>query len=415
MRVLWTAVLPLWLWGEGYGLQTIVEHAKKSNPMIVSAEHQSSAKAMEREAAKSAFWPTLDIGASYARNNPNALVTPGEVTSGYVSASLELYDGGRKSALLDAKAFAYKASVFQKEAFEKSVTLRLIDSFYSVYKLKAMLGALRSQSKELLEQLERMRRFNTAGLATREDIDKLVAVYENNRYLEESMKLNLETAMEQLRLQSGMEIATLSYSSIQEPKNIRFEPYEKQKILQANADALEQSARAAGAGYLPQLTLQHTYNRTDYDKLYEAGGFDTGAMLLDHQNKTTVSLNMRIFDHGKMSKEREALQYQKLALDAEKEYAEREQRMQFRLSEKNLQTNRAKLKSARSELKAAESTYRAVLTKFENGLVDNIAYLDALNKQTLAKARYDETRYDYEIAKSVYYYYAGRDPGEYIR
>jgi outer membrane protein len=124
---------------------------------------------------------------------------------------------------------------------------------------------------------------------------------------------------------------------------------------------------------------------------------------------------MRLFDHGQMKQEREALQYQKMALEAEREYSLREQKMQFRLSQKNLKTIRLKLKSAGSELKAARSTYKAIVKKFENGLVDNIAYLDALNNQTLAKARYDETRYEYEIAKSIYYYYAGKDPEEFIQ
>ena len=53
--------------------------------------------------------------------------------------------------------------------------------------------------------------------------------------------------------------------------------------------------------------------------------------------------------------------------------------------------------------------------KFEVGLVDNIAFLDALAQKTLAEARYKETIYDYEVKKSIYYYYAGKDPKEFIR
>ena len=53
--------------------------------------------------------------------------------------------------------------------------------------------------------------------------------------------------------------------------------------------------------------------------------------------------------------------------------------------------------------------------KFEVGLIDNIAFLDALTQKTQAQSRYKETLYDYEIGKSIYYYYAGKDPKEFIR
>ena len=172
MRVLWLAILPLCISAQTYGLKTLIDHADKANPAIEAARLQSKGKAMEVEAAQSAFWPTLDIGASYSRVTPNSLVSPGEVTSGYATASVELYDGGRKQALLNAKRYTYTASLFEQMAFSKSVTLKIIDGYYTVRKLQAMLVALYGQSKELKAQLERIHRFHAAGLATQEDIDK---------------------------------------------------------------------------------------------------------------------------------------------------------------------------------------------------------------------------------------------------
>ena len=87
----------------------------------------------------------------------------------------------------------------------------------------------------------------------------------------------------------------------------------------------------------------------------------------------------------------------------------------FHLSQKSLETIRTRLKSAKSALRAATSTYNALKEKFEVGLIDNIAFLDALTQKTLAQSRYKETLFDYEIGKSIYYYYAGKDPKEFIR
>jgi outer membrane protein TolC len=412
--MIWLFILPLWAFSQSYGLKGLLEHAQRTNPMIKASTLKSKAKSKEMEAAGSAFWPTLDVGASYTKVDPYTLVNPGEVSTGYATVSMDLYDGGRKSALKRAKTLEYRASLFEQEAFTKNISLKVIDHYYTVLKLQAMLGALYGQSKELRAQLGRIKKLHAAGLATREDIDKLEAVYENNLYTVENTKLLLETRFENLRLESGVEVKSLQKNRLKEPRNILFEPYEQSKILKANSQALNANARAVDAGYLPQVVIEDTYSKNSYDEVDASSGFGS-EILLDHQNKLSVSVNMRLFDHGQMKQEREALQYQKLALDAEREYAIREQKMQFRISQKNLKTIRAKLRSVRSELKAAKSTYQSIVKKFENGLVDNIAFLDALNNQTLARARYDETRYEYEIAKSLYYYYAGKDPKEFIQ
>ena len=139
------------------------------------------------------------------------------------------------------------------------------------------------------------------------------------------------------------------------------------------------------------------------------------AFLIDHQNTLSLSGNMRLFDKGRIAKQSEAVKYQKLALLSQIEQSKKDQKMQFRLAGKNLRTMQAKLRSAKSALKAAKSTYDVIRQKFEVGLVDNIAFLDALAQKTLTEARYKETVYDNEIAKSLYYYYAGKDPKEFIR
>jgi len=412
MKILWIALLPLWVLAQEYGLKALITHTHQHNPMIKATKLNTQSKAKEMNAASSAFWPTLDIKGSYSRVAPNSLVSPGKVTSGYATVSMDLYDGGRKNALVRAKKFEYDASVLAQEAFAKSLSLRIIDGYYTVRKLQAMLLALYGQSKELNAQLERIRKFSTAGLATQEDIDKLIAVYEHNRYTIENTKLALETGLEKLRLESGLPVEKLQHSTFKEPHDISFEPYENSKILKSTADALEQNARAIKAGYMPQITIRDTYTKSKFNDLAPSD-FPLD-ILQDHQNQASISLNLRLFDNGKMHREKEALQYQKLALESERQYRIDEQKMHFRLSWKNLETIRAKLQSTHSELKAAQSTYRTIVKKFENGLVDNIAYLDALNNQTLAKARYDETRFEYEIGKSIYYYYAGKDPKEFI-
>jgi outer membrane protein TolC len=415
VKIILILVLPLFIFAQSYGLKTFIDSATKTNGLIKAKEINIKARNEQVEAAKSAYWPTLDIGADYSMLSPNYLVSPGQVGNAYASVSIDLYDGGRKDALLRSKDFEYKASLFEKSAFEKSITLEIVRHYYGIQTLKATINALQERAKELKAQINRVKKFRGAGLSTQEDIDKLVAVYENNNFTLENAKLTLETSEENLKLISGLSAKQLKRNYFKEPQRIGFELFENIKMLQANANAIGENANAIDAGYLPQVNVSDTYHRSHFDDFMTAPGISGSEFLIDHQNKLMVSVNMRLFDNGKMSKESEAVKYQKLSLLSQIEHAKKEQRMNFKLAGKSLKTTRTKLKSSKSALKAAQSTYSVIRQKFEVGLVDNIAFLDALAQRTLADARYKETMYDYEVRKSIYYYYAGKDPKEFIR
>jgi len=415
MKILLILVLPLFIFAQSYGLKTFINNANKTNSLIKAKEINIKAKKEQVEAAKSAYWPTVDIGADYSLLSPNYVVSPGQVGNVYASVSMDLYDGGRKAALLRSKDFEHEASLFEKRAFEKSITLEIVHHYYGIQKLKATINALKERSTELKAQIVRVKKFKGAGLSTQEDIDKLVAVHENNNFTLENTKLALETSEENLELISGLSAKHLKRNYFKEPQHIRFELFENIKMLQANASAVGENANAIDAAYMPQVNLSDTYHKSHFDDMVTAPGLSGDGFLIDHQNKLMVSVSMRLFDNGKMAKESEAVKYQKMALLSQIDHAKKEQSMNFKLAGKSLKTTRSKLKSSKSALKAAKSTYDVIRQKFEVGLVDNIAFLDALAQRTLADARYKETVYDYEISKSIYYYYAGKDPKEFIQ
>ncbi|MEO1938074.1 MAG: TolC family protein [Sulfurimonas sp.] len=415
LKILVILVLPLFVFAQSHGLKTFINSASKTNGLLKAKEINIQAKYKQIEAAKSAYYPTLDVGADYSLLSPNYLVSPGQVGNIYASLSMDLYDGGRKDALLRVKDFEHEASLFEKSAFEKSITLEIVRHYYTIQSLKATLHALKNRETELKAQIKRVKKFLSAGLSTQEDIDKLVAVYENNNFTIENTKLALETNEDHLKLISGLSAKRLSKNYFSEPKHVRFEYFDAIKVMQSNAESIGENAHAIDAGYMPQVKLSDTYHKSHFDDLVSIPGVGGDGFLVDHQNKLMLSVNMRIFDNAKISKESEAVKYQKLSLLSQIDHAKKEQKMNFHLAQKTLKTTRTKLKSAKAALKAAQSTYDVLRKKFEAGLVDNIAYLDALTQRTLADARYKETLYEYEIKKSIYYYYAGKDPKEFIR
>lgn len=415
MKRIWLMVLPFYLFGQGVGLKQFIANASTTNAQLRAKEITMQSKQEQIEVAKSDYWPTVDIGGDYSLLTPAYVVSPGQVGNLYGSITMELYDGGRKDAITRSRSYEYEASMFEKDAFEKSITLDIVRHYYTIYALKATLQALQERQRELKAQINRVKKFFGAGLSTQEDVDKLISVYENNNYTIENTKLSLETSEDNLALITGLALRGMKENHFREPRGVRFEYFDAIKVMESNANAIEQSATAIGAGYMPQVNISDSYTQSHFDDFVSSGGIGGDSFLVEHQNRLSVSVSMRIFDNKKISKEKQSVQYERLALLSQIEYAKKEQKMHFKLAKKTLNTTQTKLKSAKSALKASESTYSVIRDKFEVGLVDNITFLDALATKILAQSRYKETLYDYEIKKSIYYYYAGKDPKEFIR
>jgi len=393
-------------------LKTMLNSAMDYHPTIKSYTYKSMAKEEELEAQKRAYFPTIDLGANYQKNDPVGIVTPGQTQSAYVIAGLDIYDGGKKSALVSSKKWDYQASVFEKEAFAKNVVLDIINRYFTIQKLQANLVVLNMKSKELSYQIDRAKGFVAAGLATSDDVDKLQAAFDDNNFTIDSTTFALKEQEESLQTQSGIAFNTLAEANLQDPSgDVSYETFEKTKLLEAKANSIQESARSVLSAHIPQLSLQNTYTVLKYDDMVPG----SGDFLLDKKNTLMVTANWRIFDGGQILRQKEALELQSLALKEEQLGSQRDQESAYRLAKERLDTMKSQIKSTTSALKATQSTYEIVTKKFEAGLADNVAYLDALNAHSATMSRYKSALYDYEIAKSLYYYFAGKNPKEYIK
>jgi len=128
-----------------------------------------------------------------------------------------------------------------------------------------------------------------------------------------------------------------------------------------------------------------------------------------------LSINLRVFDGGTISKNKQALMISSKAIDAQIQHYKQEQKMLYELSILRIKTAKLKIKSAFSALKSAQSAYKTIEEKYKAGIVDNVAYLDALSVQTASLSLYEKSLNDLEIAYAIYYYYAGKNIEEFIQ
>ena len=398
---------------QGYGLSELIVGTKANNHEIKAKEFEARSKASLLGAQKSDYYPYIDIGGQYVRQNKTTAYGAGEARSGYITAGIKIFDGGERSALVKKSDFEYKASLLESSDFKNNKILELAQNYYAFLKQKAFLHALITKRDTLAYQLQRLNDFHKAGLSPKEEVDRIRASYDSNIYSIESIKLSLKQIEDALVLISGMRIGEIDESKLIEPNGIlEIKPFDSIKALGAQQNALEQNAKSIEASKYPTIKLENTYTRSEYDRLSTPLAEE---FLLRSQNTVTLSANMRLFDGGKRNKNKEALQYQKLSLQSQKNYMFESQKNSFELAKKRIETVGTQLKSTKSALKASKSTYESIKEQYEAGVVDYLSYLDALDSKIDALAQYKEALYEYEMAKALYYYYAGRDIEEYVQ
>lgn len=412
MKKLLLFVVPLLLSAES--LKSLLEHAQTKNEHIASKSIAVDAKKSEVASQKSAYLPTLDLGGIYQRfDDPNPF-SPRASYSGFATLGVDIYSGGKKSALLGEKKEELKASKFELEATKKSLALQITQNFYNHKILQAELMARLEASNAITAQLERTRRFYDAALATDDEVKRLEAAFEQNRYLIESLRFEMLSVEKSLALQVGREIEALEESYFTKQQSIEAKELESITAQRAKKAALLHASEALKSVYAPQLRLEDTFSLYGYEEIPTFPG--GGALALpENQNRLTLSANIRLYDFGAIDEASEALRLNANAMDAEIAYLNKEQQMLLSLAVSRIETAKRKIESAASALEAASSAFATITKKYENAIVDNVTYLDALTSYTEAKSAHQASLYNLEIAYAIYYYYNSKNLEEFLQ
>ena len=400
-------IIPAFIYADG--LHSLLEFATSNNKIVASNVLTEQAKKSEVESSQSAYYPTIDAGAFYKRDDDATPFQAGDTYSAYAKVGVDIYDGGRKSNTIKQNKAVLKSSEYSSLAYKKSLQLQIVQDFYNIKSAKSTLDALQETDKQLFASLERIKKFFAVGSVTKDDVDRLKAAYSNNTYKISSMEYQLLSLKKLLGIKVGKKIDTLDNSSIKIPQDIQKELSDAILSLQANASSLTFTADSLNALYSPQLRLEDTYSVYDY------GREVPHAPTLYNQNVVMLTLNMRLYDNGTISKQKEALLMQKDALSKKVEQLKDEQNINVELSLLKIETVKAQIQSAKSSLTSSISAFETVSEKYEAGLVDYVTYLDALSIKTLAKAQYETALNDLQIAYATYYYNTNKNIKDFIK
>ncbi len=391
-------------------LKSILDSAHQNNNLVLSSKFAKEAKEREIESKKSDYFPTIDIGASYKNTSDITLFQIRDIYAGYGRVELDVYDGGVKSSQLERAKDEFRASSHDEAQMKKSLSLQIVQDFYTIKSLESSLRAKEDARKSLEEQLERIKQFYDAKLATQDDIDRLQASYDRNSYEIESLNFEMLSAKKSLELKVGKEIESFDESSFKESEFSDFEENDDIKSLAFKERAIKNSAEALEGAYYPNVKLEDTYTLYGYDDIAPSH-----PAKIDRQNVLMLSMNMRIFDYGSTNESKQALILNSKALNEEVKYMSKEQKMQHEIAKARVKSSKQKIRSANSSLKAASSAFETVNEKYNAGIVDYVIYLDALSAKTDASALYEKSLNDLEVAYAMFYYYGGKKLEDFIK
>ena len=410
-KLLLLTIVPALLFGDD--LKSLLDFAKKNNNLVNASKISVLSKEKEVQSATSNYYPTVDVSAFYKRDDDPSPFQPGTTYGASANVGFDIYDGGKKSYTKKQKVNEKKSASYTYQDTKKSILLAITQDYYNLKSLQASLEATIEGSKAVKAQLERVRHFYEADLATSDDVDRLASAYESSLYAIDSTKFQITTLHKKLELEVGKKIESLKDSSFEKSLLQSKEALDSIQSLRYSKTALQNFSETIDSYYYPTIRIEDTYTVYGYQDKPNLGSLPI--QYLDNQNEIMATVGMRLFDFGAIKEQKEAVKLQADALNQQIIYKSKEQQMQLELASQRIKTAKRNIKSAKSALKAAKSALKTITEKYNAGIVDNVVYLDALSSKTKAKARYEKSLNDLEIAYAIYYYYNNKDLEEFVK
>jgi len=386
-------------------LKDVLQMTQKNNGNIKAMNYDIQSKKEILNSVSNVYNPTINIGVNYNKLDLDTRSTQvGTTTTGYAKLGIELYDGGKNSSIKRQKSFELKSTELGVNFDTKEILLQAVTLFYQIKTIEDNIKSYKEKSNTLYAQYKREKQKYDIQMITIDDVLKLQSEYESNKYIIADLKYQKENLYENLSLLVGQKVTSVESSKLPEIMDLKYKQSTSIEALEIGLKALNENIILADSIKKPKIKIENTLSTYEYSNYNKTLLKD----LPENQNQLMLSISLNLYDSSSSNKRQSAM-LAKLAQKEQLNYAKSKEKMLFRMATKKLFTQKEKIKSAKSALKMANSVYDIIKTKYQNGTVDNITYLDALSKKTINEALYNQALNNYEIAKANYYFSSGMD------
>lgn len=382
------------------------------NKLVDSSQKSLDSIKDEYKSIKSGYMPSLDVGANHSITDKETTSVPKNSSKTYASISYELYDGGKKSDIYDSYESNIKSSEKSLEALKNDISLNVVTYYYNYLSYISQKEAKEKEIEQLDSELTRLSRFLDAGTTTEDEVQKIISRLESSKVTLQELELELLTILHNLEYITGEKVTISAGSNVKELENnaqndLRFDL----KSLEYDVEAKLANSKSEKSAYLPTVTLDNTYSY--YDSNFDNKAYESNT--IDHQNIASANLKWNIFSFGETKYKYESKYKDYLSLKSQLEYEKNKANVDLELAIKSYEISKLKIKSSEANLKAATTTYDVIKSKYQNGLIDNVAFLESLSEKFTALSQLKTSQNDLEIKKAKILYYSGKKLEEYIK
>ena len=408
-KIYFTFLVPIFLYSQN--LEELV-NLTIENRLVESSKQNLDALKDEYKSVQRGYLPKLDAGASYSINEHEYPNNPKKRANAYGSLNYLLYDGGKKYDIYDGYETNIKSGEKSLDALKNNLSLTVIQYYFDYLSLEAKKDAKQKEIEQLTAQEDRIGRFYNAGTTTEDELQKIVSRLQNAIVELQEIELNIITITHNLEYITGTQVSITDGSKLQDINNlIQKSPRFDIQALDLSTQSKQSVAQAQKSGYYPTITLDNTFNY--YDNNYDRKNYDTDTN--NHQNVASANMKWNLFSFGQTKYQYESKQKEYLASRSNFEYEKNKADVDLQLALKSYNIAKAKIKSTEATLKAAQSAYEIIKSKFENGLIDNVAFLQSLTEKYDAISQHKKAINDLEVKKATIIYHSGEKLQEYIR
>ena len=407
-KIYFTFLVPIFLYSQN--LEELV-NLTIENRLVESSKQNLDALKDEYKSVQRGYLPKLDAGASYSINEHEYQNAPKKQANAYGSINYMLYDGGKKYDIYDGYETNIKSGEKSLDALKNNLSLTVIQYYFDYLSLEAKKDAKQKEIEQLTAQEDRIGRFYNAGTTTEDELQKIVSRLQNAIVELQEIELNIITITHNLEYITGTQVSITDGSKLEDINNlIQKNPRFDIQALDFVTQSKQSVAQAQKSGYYPTVTLDNTFNYYDnnYDKF-----IDTDSN--NHQNVASANMKWNLFSFGQTKYQYESKQKEYLVSRSNFEYEKNKADVDLQLALKSYNIAKAKIKSTEATLKAAQSAYEIIKSKFENGLIDNVAFLQSLTEKYDAISQHKKAINDLEVKKATIIYHSGEKLQEYIR
>lgn len=376
----------------------------EQNKQVEASRYSLEASKEKEYATKSAYLPNLTLGATQTFNQESNMFAAEKDTTGTATLAFTIYDGGKREASFEQQQALVKSATFSLASVQNNISLDVIYYYYNYLSTLANKESTLKKMEQLEAERNRLEKFLSVGAITADELQKIVSSIEQTKVDLLTLDNTLNNISNTLEYLTGEQVSIEKGSTIAYKEVINNEENKRLDIL-----ALEESVQSnkseikmAKSPNLPTIALQNTYSKHDFD-------YPVATENLKEQNSVQLSMQWKIFDFASTSSNAQAAYLNYLSKNSELSYAKYKAKASFKNAQNSYKTSLAKIEAAKAKLQASEMTYELVKKKFQQGIVNNVSYLDALSDKFNSNSQLQTALNEVEYQKAVLLYEMGEN------